>query len=276
MDVAFVVLDAPSSPRDTDCAMTTENSKRPTLVVTIEGHGVSPGEVSARDLAELLQATHQLIGATATKAVPSLVEVRVGSAAYAFAATEAHDDEAFASAASAVFDYASARGDGAPPEARRALLRLHKVAAAHGALALRIDADGARRREQRVIAPPLDLVGVHLRATTTLHGAIVGVEQMRDAWRVKLKTDAGKLEMSASRHLAIQAGRLLGHDARATVRSLWETRTDAEAELELIDLEEWSRSSLVDAMREVRREIEDAGIHIDGAALEREMFGDES
>ena len=99
---------------------------------------------------------------------------------------------------------------------------------------------------------------------------------MRDAWRVKLKTDAGKLEMSASRHLAIQAGRLLGRDARATVRSLWETRTDAEGELELIDLDEWSRSSLVDAMREVRREMEDAGIHIDGAALEREMLGDES
>jgi hypothetical protein len=118
--------------------------------------------------------------------------------------------------------------------------------------------------------------GVHLLATNTQHGTIVGVGQVRETYCVKLTTEAGKLELSASPQLAEQAARLLGCDTRATVRSRWDADTDTESDLELLGLEPWTRSSLLDAMRDVRRDLEESGIHVDGAAMERELFGDDA
>ena len=257
--------------------MEPENDSRPQLVIEIPGAGVSPGEVSARELAEILTGTAQLLESLGAKDVrASLIAIEPGSAKYAFCSTVPALDDRFGECAVRVREIAENRGQNAAPAVRSALLKIHRVTAAHGGLRIAVRGAPTFARDAVLVAPPLELVSPALSVTTVLHGHVVGVEALKNRYVVWFKPEEGpKLECDADARLALLAGRLFSRSARASVRLRWDPVSGRESDGELVELEQWTRVDVLDVFDAARREAEALGTPIDGAALLESVFSED-
>lgn len=246
---------------------------RPELIVELAGSGISPGEIPARDLAELLIAASQLVDAVVGDVPVALVAVESGSARYAIAAARRENDDRFAEGSGRAHAIAARRGAGSSPAARHALLKLHAVGARHGGVRVGVRGNAAVARAPFTMAPPLEVAAHSVLATTLLPGTVVGVAALRTRYQVTFKPEeGGKLELDASEALAHTAGRLFNRTARVTIRFRWDPEHDKETDGELIEIAPWTRSDFLNVVDEIRREAKDNGVVYDGTAVRRALL----
>lgn len=235
---------------------------KPRFEIAIEGSGLSPSDIAARDLAELLTAAAGLVEAVAkdrgVKAPdPRLVQVRKGSALYAFEIPDA--------AAQPIVDEMErrirTRGEGAGPEVRRALDRLHRAGRGVGSVRFR-----AKPRAKAVYVAPLIAEALSLfDIGTELHGTVVGVTLSKaGAASVKLQIDEGTMiDLAGNSQLARLAARLFLRSVRATVS--YDTTGYEDKRPTLVALDKWDRAEdedTLDLFDDLRQELSAAGIKL--------------
>jgi hypothetical protein len=232
------------------------------LEVAVAGEGVTPADLSIRDVAELLDALGAAVEAAAKALmlpVPlvSLAEVRPGSAAYALKAPATPQANA---AIRLVYDAARTRGRGQPADLRRALERMHAVGKVGAGVRLTIV--GAKPGAPIMLAPLLDIAESVLEETEEVHAHVVGVSVGKAGMNVRLRIEGKRTEtFSADEDVAKQAARLFNRRVRARVVFRRSVAVEEAGEIE--ELELWEDLDFLDAVRAIRQDLSAEGIVLD-------------
>jgi hypothetical protein len=234
------------------------------LTIAIVGEGVTPKNVTLRQLAALLEATATTFDALAADRnieAPhlSLTRVKDGSAAY-----ELHSQDRQASRAIDSFVATiRRRGKNASPRTRASLTRLHAVVTKAGA-SLRIDPVHATTNAKPIyLAAPLAEDDVSVEEGTVVFGRIVGLRlDARDRASVTIRyDDGGTGEFDAEADFLDRAARLIGRTVSARVTFHRGDSKDYEGMIE--DLEERPAPvELMTAIAKARAQLAERGIVI--------------
>jgi hypothetical protein len=245
-----------------------KHDNRPSFDVIVEGAGISLGDVSIRELANLLSAAHSLLEAVAKELgheVPTVAlgEVRSGSACYRLFSGREEQDEPFGEIAARAYTDAKERGKKSSPSIRGALNRLHR-SSEKGSIA--IQPRNIRRSDQVekiLIAAPLELTEEYVNGVTQLYGRIVGVEALKNRLQLTLKLEeGGKTELETEETIAEHAGRLFNKKVSIKAKVRW-SADGLSKNWEAISIHQWNDSDLLEIMTGVRQELREEGIRID-------------
>ena len=236
------------------------------LTIALTGEGITPRDVSLRQLAELLQATAATFDSLAAdrKVNPptvSLAGVKEGSAAYELYSSDRQADRVAASFLAAV----RRRGKGTSPRTRRSLQRMHNVSAKTGSL--RIDPPKpAPKAKPLYLAPPVQDADTQLEEATVVYGRVVGLRiDARDQAAVTLRyDDGGQGEFETSIEILQRAAGLLGRSVAGRVTFLRGEEQDWEGSLEEIE-EHAEPGAFMEAIRRACQELQEKGIVIDAS-----------
>jgi len=236
------------------------------LTIALTGEGITPKDVSLRQLSELLEATAATFDSLAAdrKMNPptvSLAKVKEGSAAYELYSSDRQADRVAASFVTAV----RRRGKGTSPRTRKSLQRMHKISARTGSL--RIDPmESSPNTKPIYLAPVLVEPDTQVEEATVVYGRVVGLRiDARDQAGVTLRyDDGGQGEFEASLETLQKAAGLLGHAVAARVTFLRGEEQDWEGEIEEIE-ERAAAGEFMETIKRARRELQEKGIVIDAS-----------
>lgn len=234
------------------------------LTIAIEGDGITPKDVSLRQLSELLAATAEAFDAIASdrngpSPTVSLAKVKNGSAAYELVS----DDRRARPVVRSFVATARQRGKNASVRTRKALGRLRQVAGKNGAL--RIEPEGPAK--PIYLAAPAEVLSTEIEEGTVVRGRVVGVRiDVRDQGAVTLRyDDGGQGDFGSSLELTIRAAALIGKQVAARVTFLRGEEKDHAGEIEALE-EKAPDSGFLDAIRKAREQLRAKGVVIDSAA----------
>lgn len=191
--------------------MPEDTSKWRGFELAVAGTNLSPADIPARQLVELIEAamqTVELIAEERGAAKPRLrlIGVTTGSAAYQLRTPDPADGPVIDELARQV----ETRGVHASPAVRQALARLNH-AGKNGSVRLRVVAKGGvKRKKDLFVAPPVELVGTPYEETAEVVGRLVGVNAGRsNALTIRLRLDDGiTREFAVEQDIAARAGKL--------------------------------------------------------------------
>lgn len=245
--------------------------KASSLTIAIGGEGVTPKDLTLRQLAEILEATASTIEAVAAEkevAAPrfSLAKVLTGSAKLRLIS----EDQQAPMVRKSVLGAVRTRGRSNSPKTRRAMLRLYDVAAKTGPLRFESE-DAGEKSKPLLLSVPVEIAETFVEEATVVFGRIVGVRVVGgDEGAVMIRyDDGGSGEFEADPEILTRAAALIGGHAACHVTFQRGEQRDMEGRLE--DLDE--RSHEVDIMAElgrVREQLQAQGIVVDAAAWRRE------
>jgi len=240
-------------------------SKPASLTIAVDGAGVSPKDISLRQLIELLEAaayTFEVIADEKRLDPPklSLAAVRGGSAEYNVYSEDRQAARVFDTFVTAV----RRRGKGASPETRHGLERLHDAGARAGA-AIRI---GAKTNRPLLLAAPIPEDKTKIQETTVVLARVVGVSiDAREQATVRLRyDDGGSHVFVADPDILGKAATLIGLPVEAHVTFARGESTDAALSIESIKKRR-EPGSFVALLEETRARMIEKGIVYDAAAL---------
>lgn len=232
----------------------------PGFVVTVTGTGLTPGDLPARELIELLQATLASLEAIAQEKglkTPKdgfrLTGIRKGSVALDMR----NPDPTSAPVISSFVEAARTRGKNNGPEVRRQLERLHK-ASRTGALRLVYKDETAVE-----VAPPLREALPGWIETREIYGEVVGLQKVRGVVRLTLRyEDGGTEDLFAYDDAARLAVRFFGRKVRCLAS--FESSDDArEQGVEILEITPWEGDVQgIHFFDEVRTDLASQGIVI--------------
>jgi hypothetical protein len=236
------------------------------LTIALTGEGITPKDVSLRQLAELLDATAGTFDSLAAERrvnppTVSLAKVKEGSAAYELYSSDRQADRVAASFVTAV----RRRGKGSSPRTRKSLERMHRVSTQTGAL--RIDPiHPSPKAKPLYLAAPLKEEATQLEEATVVYGRVVGLRiDVRDKAVVTLRyDDGGQGDFEASPEMLQTAAGLLGRSVAAKVTFLRGDEQDWEGEIEEIE-ERAGAGHFMETIKRARRELQEKGIVIDAS-----------
>ncbi len=240
--------------------------KPTTITIAIVGDGITPKDVSIRQLANLLEATaatFEAIAADGNTDPPklSLSRVKQGSAAYDLRADAPGAHRVMTSFVAT----ARKRGKDSSPRTRSALGRLQKVAA-HAGAALRIDPLEGQKTKPVILAAPIPEDDTQIEEGTVVHGRLVGLKlDARDKATITIRyDDGGHGDFAASAELMTEAAPLLGAHVLARVTFL-RGEQDWEGEIESIE-ERPEEQDFMSLIREARQKLQDRDVVVDARA----------
>ncbi len=231
----------------------------PGLEVAIEGTNLSPEDIDARHMVELVEAATAALDVVAKergrKAIGlRLVGIRKGSAAYDLRVP----DPASVPVIDEFARHVERRGVESSPVIRRAIERLHRAGKGQGSVRLRVyDSKGMVRPSSIYVASPVSVVHAPFDVTTEIYGRVVAVAAGRgDRLSVKLRLDdGGTAEFDADSDVAALAGRLFFRRIRAEVD--YEVTPDGESATEILSLQAFDAApdhDILEAFDSVREE----------------------
>jgi hypothetical protein len=233
------------------------------LEVSIAGSGITPLDVPIDQLAELLEATAELLSAVeaeigSDRVLPSLHRVKKGSAKYVFV-SKAEEWEPTLERTLSVIE---SRGANATPKVRSGLHRLYRSGRVGRIKVGGSDRQGARRKPL-LMAEPVPEPPPAISHSNEVHGRAVGVNAYETGWSVRLQlADGGRRDYSAEEGTAEAAARLFNRQVRATVRAKWSPSHGDHADA-LDEVEAWQDADLVEAMEKAREEVAKTGVKVD-------------
>jgi len=253
-----------------------KTEKETFMTIAVGGEGVTPKDLSLRQLAELLQAMATTIEAVAAEnAVQaprfSLAKVQNGSAALRLVS----DDEQAPMVRKSVLAAVRTRGRLNSPPTRSALLRLHKTAAKTGPL--RIESEEAGKKSKPIfLSVPVEIPETFVEDVTVVFGRIVGVRVVgTDEGKVMIRyDDGGTGEFEADPEMLTRAANLIGRHAACHVTIHRSEQHDMEGRLEDVE-EQAQEADLMAELDRVREQLIARGVVVDAEAWRREEQGEE-
>jgi hypothetical protein len=239
----------------------------PGLEVAIEGTNLSPADVNARHLIELVEAALGALEAVAedrgAKKVdpPRLVKIRKGSAAYDLRTP----DESISPVIDELARHVASRGAESSPSVRRAIDRLHR-AGKTGSVRMRTLGSRGRASGQPIyVAPTLRLVHAPFETATEVYAKVVSVSAGKlDNLSVKLRLDdGGTAEFDADQSVAAIAGRLFLQSVRAEVE--YEVTGDSEKAGTITSIEAFAPvrdDEILDEFERIRGDLASHGLKV--------------
>lgn len=232
----------------------------PGVVVTVTGTGLTPGDLPARELIELLQATLASLEAVAQEKglrLPKdgfrLTGIRKGSVALDLRSP----DPTLVPVVSSFVEAARTRGKNNGPRVRHQLERLQK-ASRTGSIRL------VYKNESPVeVAPPLKEVLPGWEETHEVYGEVVGLHKVKGVVRLTLRYEEGGTEdFLAHNDAARLAVRFFGRKVRCLAAFAY-SDDEEESGLEILKIDPWEGDVQgVEFFDEVRTELASEGIKI--------------
>ncbi len=263
--------------------------------LAVEGAGVSPQAVDARDAIEVVAAMVSLLEAAAEerrvklpKGAFRLLGVFPGSQHFVVVSpyVAARDVAAHA------HHLMSTRGDGARPRARAALTRLKKATdtagtidgrAADGMARFRVigTSQGENVWRETIVDSPKPPSNLPYENVTEIYGKVIGVNRSRDDLaRVTIELDGGGTQdFLADENVGALAGKLYNRGVRAV--AVYEIAGDVETPVALEEISAWQNAGrdVLAYFDRVRGELAAEGVHVRASDwlddLERERAGDD-
>lgn len=244
--------------------------RRSLLEIAIEGDGLSPADVSVRQLSDLLQATASVLEAIAEEqGLPAptlrLVAVKEGSAAYDLMSPDGDSSSLF----NEFRKTAKERAQNSSPKIRQSFIRLHSTTAARlGSLRIAVcDASGKQRGKPVHLAPPIEPKAAleAIENLTEIYARVVGVAIRRgDRAMVSLRGDDGPTEdFEADFDIAQTAAQYFNKTVVASVSYVMGADRNQAGRLE--NVVAWEAVDTLDAIRSAREELQKDGVEINVA-----------
>jgi hypothetical protein len=236
------------------------------LELAIEGEGLSPSDVSVRQLAELLQAAASAADAIAEEQGIEpvdlrLVNVRKGSAAYDLTSPSPDAGQVLRE----LYHAAKTRAKKSTPKVRHAMQRLHGASKLGSLRMVPQDSGGKPMRSAKAIhlAPPIEEASHSIDAGAEIQGRVVGVFVGRgNSTTVRIRHDRGGTDdFSAEPDVAETAARLFNRRANARVTYSIDHDTKTAGTIERVSL--WEDEDLLEVVNAARQDIESDGDVID-------------
>lgn len=121
--------------------------------------------------------------------------------------------------------------------------------------------DGVHRKGIH-LAVPLQDGADRVAFGTTVHGRIVGVQEGERGFAVKLAlAEGGRQEFDANETMAIAAAKRFGAKVKAEATGWWDGQ--ATSGYTLVSIESWDDTDLLQALFDVREELEREGVEVD-------------
>ncbi|MFI5288816.1 MAG: hypothetical protein ACHQ17_04165 [Polyangia bacterium] len=238
------------------------------LEVAIAGDGVTPESVPVRETIAVIESTIALLEAVAREhnsPMPelSLFEIRNHSAGYALISPKMKGRQTLRR----TVDICRRRGEGAGPEVRQRLRRLH-AAAKTGHVRFRSKLDH-KEVVVDLAAPIDDDPASYVEVGDVVYGRVTGIQALRDAYRVTIRyNDGGTGAFDASAELALQAAPLFDKNVQAHVTFL---RGGLDQEGTIEQIAPFEEREFLDTVRSVRRLLEEKGLTLGGSELLDEL-----
>lgn len=240
------------------------------FTIAVEGDGIGLKDVGLRQLSDLLGATAAFVEAVATEKgleppKLSLARAKQGSAAYELISEAETASRVVSAAVSAV----RKRGQGSSPRTRTSMVKLYNTASKSGSL--RFDPPSVRAGVEAKpvrMAPPLDDDATQIEEGTVVFGRVVGLRIDGAKGTVSIRyDDGGTGNFDADLELVAKAARTIirNADVRARVTFLRGEYRDFDGAIEDIT-EHAAKSDFLEAIAEVRKNLDEAGVEIDADA----------
>jgi len=236
------------------------------LELAIEGEGLSPSDISVRQLAELLQAAASAADAIAEEQGIEpvdlrLINVRKGSAAYDLTSPSPDAGRVLRE----LYNAAKTRAKKSTPKVRHAMARLHGASKTGSLRMVPQDSSGKPMPSAKAIhlAPPVEEASHAIDVGTEVQGRIVGVFVGRGtSTTVRIRYDRGGTDdFSAEQDVVEAAARLFNRRATARVTYNLDHDEKTAGMIERVSL--WEDDDLLDVVRAARQDIESDGESID-------------
>ncbi|HSJ99715.1 MAG TPA: hypothetical protein VK932_00685 [Kofleriaceae bacterium] len=248
--------------------------KPATLTIAIDGAGVTPKDVSLRNLIEVLEAAAYTFEAIADekrlgRPKLSLARIKEGSAELHIYSEDRQTPRVF----DRFVAVARRRGKGASPNTRRGLERIHNAGARAGAT-IRI---GGKTRRPLLLAAPVPEDETKIQEATVVFARVVGVNiDARERATVKLRyDDGGSHEFVADSDTLGKAATLIGLPVEARVTLARGESTDSGLSIESIK-QRRPQSSFMALLEETRERMIARGIVYDSTAIIAEDRDDDA
>lgn len=243
-----------------------EHAKWPGIEIAIAGADMSPADLPARTLVDLVSATLSVFRSIADEQGVDLddlrlVQVRKGSAACVMRTPDPRAEKPFVVMERQI----RARGEGASEPVRKGIDQMYRVGSPYGPV--RFTRLGHRRRENSVFVVPPDepkktATGA-LESATEVYAVVAGVvAQASERYKVSLRLDDGATQgFPTSERVASAAAKLFLKPVRASV--VYSVDGERQAPLELESLEPCTPEEdedLLGAFARIRAELASDGV----------------